>query len=86
MYNNENLSSDKLMIAEIINSTQNQYSILFRIARFIEEKYNFSHANNWDYDFSALNHEERLFYKTWNWFANCEKRCIFMCVKWYNSM
>jgi hypothetical protein len=65
----EKSSEDKLWLSKILVSSKNQHTILFRIARHIENKYNLpSDINYWDNDFKFLTEKEKLFYKTWLWF------------------
>jgi hypothetical protein len=69
----EKLSEDKLWLPKILVSSKNQRTVLFRIARYIENKYNFSSdIHYWDSGFKFLTEKEKLFYKTWLWFNYVE--------------
>lgn len=61
----------------ISNSSKSIETILFRIARFIEEEYELQGARNyWDERLIELPETERVFYKIWAWLSYIENEYV----------
>lgn len=61
------------ILEEILKSSKDQETNLFRIARYIEEKNQISgNLNYWDTDLNSLDIQDKLFYKSWLWLSYME--------------
>lgn len=65
------------VLQKIISSSKNQWDVLYRIARYIEE-YNAIYCDNyWDEKIQTIpNQAQRIYYKVWMWlnYVQAEQR------------
>lgn len=61
------------LIAQILSSSINQETILFRLVRYIEEAYKLGgDLNHWDSQVDELDERAQIFYRSWLWLSYLE--------------